>query len=182
MKVFDGWETSTVCAHVGRWNFHSTCSTSRVYYCVCDWWPRWSVEMRCLGSGLPVVKLSCITTLYSVSEETVGVWDCKHTDEWRLMDHPMLGLKRQLFGYRHRSFCAKHQQASACVFKNLQQLCMEFNTAKNIFFFSIFGHFSVRISKQPKFRLKTKTMSKWWFFVFKWSLCTLLETFMYNAL
>lgn len=113
-----------------------------IIVCVCDWWPGWSGEMRCLGSGLPAVKLSRTTTPSSASEETVGVWDCKHTDEWRLVDHlNFLVTSTDLFVPNHR-------QASARVFKYLQQLCMELNTAKNIFFLCIFGHFPVIISKQ----------------------------------
>ncbi len=142
------WEDEISIAHV-----------QHLVVILCDWWPGLSVEVRCLGSGLPAVKLS------HAEQRCIQVWDGKHTDEWRLM----LGLKQQLFVYRHRCFCAKPPTS-------IHPLCLqEPPAALHISLFCIFGHFTERISKQPTFRLKTKTTSKWWVFVFKLNLCTLLE-------
>ncbi len=115
---------------------------------VCDWWPGLSVEVRCLGSGLPAVKLShaeqrciqvCETVNTQMSDGSCWVWN----DNFLFTGTDV--------------FVPNHQQASI-------RLCLQKPPAAlHISLFCIFGHFTLSISKQPKFRLKTKTTSKWWF-------------------
>ncbi len=133
------WEDEISIAHVQH----------LVVIIVCDWWPGLSVEVRCLGSGLPAVKLShaetrciqvCETVNTQMSDGSCWVWNNN-------------------FLFTGTDFCAKpptsiHPPVSSRT-----------SSSSAYFTFLYFGHFTERISKQPTFRLKTKTTSKWWVFV-----------------